>query len=542
MKQFLLSAKTAIAAIALTAGAAFSAQAATTDLGVLEPGVTYTIPPYATVTGQYTPSSTGTVRFHYSGNQLPLYSAADHSEGSEVNGDFAWDGSGGKILTYNLDGGHTYYLYDGFTMQSGTLIIEEGSSALKLVSVSPSPEAGNLSVSNNYFVDLQFNYPVVVGNAFLIAGEQRKQIVTTLSNTYVTCNIASAVMDLYNSGTLKGGDKLTLRVMNIRESKNDENKYGENGMLEVEFTMDAKPAQLIGTKNVNINGVNVLSSYYQPGDPDAIMTLEFSEELDAAKIPSANITYGNPDNAELNVYTETIPGTIQGKNAIFDFSGKLRRPADMIPGSTTETQPEYMFVAFANIYSADGQHVYTGSESNPYSFGASFKINVLQYTLSADFTPARGSDLKSGQELEIWVMNGRFIKFDGVLFTYEEKGEKKSIEVPYSEIRVVNDEYSENDMSFFVTVPEMNIDAKTPLEVTLKNMTCADGLSHEGEIKGDFNALPAGVEGITMETAGENFDVYNVAGVLVLRNANAAMINTLAKGIYVANGKKFIVK
>ena len=50
-----------------------------------------------------------------------------------------------------------------------------------------------------------------------------------------------------------------------------------------------------------------------------------------------------------------------------------------------------------------------------------------------------------------------------------------------------------------------------------------------------------GVE--TVETAEAlRGDVYTTAGVLVLRNADAEAVKTLERGIYIINGRKFVVK
>lgn len=37
-------------------------------------------------------------------------------------------------------------------------------------------------------------------------------------------------------------------------------------------------------------------------------------------------------------------------------------------------------------------------------------------------------------------------------------------------------------------------------------------------------------------------DVYNASGVCVLRNATAEQMKSLPAGIYIANGKKFVVR
>ena len=53
----------------------------------------------------------------------------------------------------------------------------------------------------------------------------------------------------------------------------------------------------------------------------------------------------------------------------------------------------------------------------------------------------------------------------------------------------------------------------------------------------DFTA----VENINIENA-YNGNVYNMQGILVIKNANAEQINTLPAGLYIVNGKKVIRK
>lgn len=50
-----------------------------------------------------------------------------------------------------------------------------------------------------------------------------------------------------------------------------------------------------------------------------------------------------------------------------------------------------------------------------------------------------------------------------------------------------------------------------------------------------------GIDAVGIDKASA-FDVYNVNGVRVLRDADASDLNGLEKGIYIVNGRKIVVK
>ncbi len=522
--------------------------AAEQDLGVLVPDVEYTITQFATVTGQYTPTQTGPVKFIYSQGPLQLYSSADHSDDSAVYGTHAYTSSGQVVSYSELQAGTTYYIYDRMTMNGGTLIIREGTTELEITGTTPvsDPTASGyapLSVSNNYTVSIFFNFPVTCGNAFLIAGAERVSINAVATGSTIGCDISSAMMEFYRSGSLKEGDTVTVRVLQVKDALDSDNKYNTNGKVEIDFTVAAKPAELTATTNVSFSNTDyIFDSYYLPDDPRAIVELEFDTLLSTSQTPQLTLKYGDTDNLDLGVYREVINGHNEGNKAIFDLSGKIRRPIDMLPGSTADTQPTHMYGSFGNIYSADGQRAFTNKASNPTSFSASYRLNVLQYAIAADFTPVRGGKLNPGDEMEIWIRNGDMIRFDAVLFAYTSAGQDATVEVPYSDIKVETDPYSDDAMLYTFTVPAFEADPGTKVTVTLAGLMCADGLDHSTDITAVYEGSQSAIIDITVSGSDRLHDVYNAAGVLVLRSATEEQINALPAGFYIANGKKFIVR
>ena len=119
--------KAVVASAFIALGSSASASAQVVDLGELEAGKEYSWPQYSSVKGTYTPKESGVAKFVYSTTPLALYSSPDHNENSEVFGSHSYSDLG-QVKTYtNLEGGKTYYLYHGFVMDKGTLVIYEGS-------------------------------------------------------------------------------------------------------------------------------------------------------------------------------------------------------------------------------------------------------------------------------------------------------------------------------------------------------------------------------------------------------------------------------
>lgn len=518
------------------------------DMGTLVPETVYEFPAFKNVMGQYTPSVSGSVKFDYDCSPLELFTSPTHEETTEVHGTHSYGGRG-QIMSYpNLEAGKTYYLFYPGPLNGGTLVIHEGEVKIEFVDSDPStnPESpyyygGKLSLATTYRIYVDFNLPVTCGNVFLVTEDgTREQVSVTSGSTSISCEVAQPLVNLYKEGLVKGGDTLTLRILQIKDASNPDVKYGTSGKLEIPFVLADMPGQLASTGGFLMNyDRNVLDSYYFPGDPHAVFSLNFDRELSADHTPTASITYGDADNIELGVYTESFEGRVQGKTAYFDFSGVLRRPADMLPGSTPEQQPSVIFISFANFFTTDNQRVFTGTMANPYSYGISASLNTLQFNIAADFSPVRGSALVPGSPLEVWVMNGANIRFDGVAFEYVEDGVAGSIVVPFENVTATPDELSEEDMVFTLTVPEFRADADSDIIVRFTNLVCSDGLDHADDVMASFKAALSGIQSVDAE---ESFDVFNIAGVRVLSNASRADLNSLPKGVYIAGGRKIILK
>lgn len=541
MTRFLSCIKSVLVVASL--GMASIAEAAEPcDMGVLVPGEMYSFPAYTEVRGEYTPSQTGPVKFLYSCSPIQLYYDKSCSEESIVDGSHSFvDGS--QMISYSeLEAGHTYYLYSAMTMMGGTLKITEGTAQLEVISVNPSLGEGEFfSVSSHYTIDVAFNMPVTVGRTLLLAGGESYQITSSVSNSYVTCDVAGTVMGMYRQGLIKEGDVMTLRILQVADASDANNKYDLTGKFECDFVMAEKPAELVEIINASQSTTeNPFLSYYLTGDESGMVTFVFDRPL-LNEHAVAKLTYGNTDNMDVGVYQENVAGAIEGYNAVFDFTGKLRRPIDMLPASTETTQPSNLHILFADIYSEDGQRVYTARQSNPSGFSMSFNLTTLQYTISTDFTPGRGSQLIPGKEMEIWVMNGSMIRTSGIKVGYVKDGSPVELIIPISEVRVEQDPVVADDMIYTFNIPDVDADPDTKMTISFADVVCGDGLDHSKELSAEFGYATSGVEGI-VDSANESYTVYDVTGLCVLRNGSQNDVKSLPRGLYIVNGKKTVVK
>lgn len=532
-----------IFSILLSLAALFSSKAYAEDLGQLLPDVTYSIPEFQEVKASYTPSVTGPVRFLWTCSPLALFSSSDHNDGSAVNGEHAYTANG-QLMTYpSLEAGHTYYIYSAMTIMGGELTISEGDASIEFLGSEPAA-GGIFSASSNYRIDVDFNFPVNVGNCFLVANGERLRVDPMNGGTTLSFTVNDAVMSFYHDGIIKEGDTLTLRMLQLSDASNPDNKFGENGRLEIDFTVAAKPAELVETRGFSQKSAeNPLNSFYLPGDTNAMMQLVFDAEIAVDSQPVAHITYGNPDNLDLGIYNEEIAGMVDGCSVTFDFSGKLRRRIDMLPGADASQLPSSLYVSYGGIFSGDGQRAYTGVLSNPTGFAASYLINELQYTVAADFLPARGSALCPDDDMEIWVMNGRMIAFDDICIDYVHGGVKATVAVDPESITSIPDPDSMtgDDMLFRFKIPHVDADLNSEMFVYMNGLVCADGLDHSGDVRGNFiSGAPMSVDSVGTDTD-SSADVYGVDGRLILRDATPASLRSLPAGLYIFNGKKIVI-
>ncbi|MDE5841074.1 MAG: hypothetical protein K2H49_09160 [Muribaculaceae bacterium] len=499
------------------------------DWGEMQPDVEYRYEMFVPVSGYYTPKESGVLKGYSTGEEISVYKDAAHQE--EIISELSfYTSSGEKGRVYPVTKGETVYFYNPVPIAGGVFRFAVGKEEIRLGNVDPSPEIPLLSLSTAYRAEIPFNMAVKCTNSKLEINGMSVALTPEVVESYVTINWFGILRQWYREDKIKEGDILTLTLTGIRDAYDSSNRpdFGDGlGKLVLKYKMAARPAELvreIGTPN---SGVFDFLSYYMPGSDKGLVSLVFSDELDPGCRPVAEIEYGDPDNIEAGMYHERVPVTVADRTVTVDLQGVTRFPEEMVPGLPVQNS---ISLVVSDIRSADGQYVLTGSVASPYSFGFGYNFKSVAYSIAADWMPVAGSQLKAGDQMEIWVLNGQHIMFDSVDFSYVKDGVMQTVGVPYSSLNVEKDSDYGDAMLYYLSAPEMDCDADSDITVTFGGLKCADGLDHTSDILVKYKSVSAGVEGIGEDTS--NHIYYDLTGRRVVNPA---------KGIYIRDGRKVVM-
>lgn len=541
-----------LAAVVLCSASSASAVAETLDFGEMETGKVYSFQKGDEVMARFTSESGGSVKFVFTGKEITAYKDAAHTE-PNYNSTFSYGPDGERFRVYQLSQGEVLHFYSSATatINSGTIMAAAKPETVNLVSTSPSLNPGDnnymgdkFSVSTHYRMSFFFDETVVATSATLRFPDKSYVSIPMRADgtASIETTVNEQVMDAYRQGKIADGDTVRIRIVGIRSSAYEDVRYGTNGRLEVAFAVDAKPVELVGSTNLPSTGMSEMLSYYLPGDENGIITLEFDGPVSTQNAPTARINYGNPEDLEHPVYIEDVPVKVDGNRIIADLTGKRRRIVDMIPGIDLSSANTSLALTFGNIYSESGQRAYTGSLSSFSYFSYGYPIKSVEYVLASDFTPARGSKVRKGDEVEIWVMNGSKAAFGGLRIAYVKDGSASELVIPAESMSVVSDPESADDSIITFSMPDLAADEGSALALSLHDAYYADGLAHDDDVKGNYLwTNQASVESVEDFSDGRA-DVFSVTGVRVLSGANLSDLRSLPAGLYIFNGRKIVVK
>lgn len=513
---------------AIFSTAAFAAQPV--DFGEITPGEEYIYESLAPAGGHYTPAESCVIKTYVTGDMLHAYSDALHTQ--EIpSSNFYFGSDGEKVSVYNGLAGETIYFYNDLPLDGGVFRLAAGNEEISLRQAYPAPGDTPMSLADNYRLELIFNTPVKCTKCILEAGDASVELSPDIFSATVTLDWHSIVMQWYADGTLTEGDTLKMTITGIRDENDSSNRpdFGDGpGKLILSYTVAAKPSELIAQSNTPQSGTPDFLTYYLPEGEEGLVRLTFDRDLDPAHTPMAKLQYGDIENQDFGMYIEQLPVSIEGPDLLIDFRGVSRLPGEMVPGLPAQ---EYIYMQVTDIRSADGQHVWTGQLASPYTFGFSYKLKSVLYTVAADWLPLPGSPLGSGDDMEIWVLNGNRIAFDSVDFSYVSGGEACVASVPYADLAVSDDPDYGDARIFNLKAPAIYADQDTDIKVSFGGLLCADGQDHSSDIEVTYRAASNGVDE-TLATA-DDAPMFDLQGRRVVNPA---------PGIYIRGGKKIVVR
>ncbi|MDE5814431.1 MAG: hypothetical protein K2H72_09100 [Muribaculaceae bacterium] len=499
------------------------------DFGEMKPEVAYDYQMLVPVMGYYTPEESGIMKTYCTGDAIGVYRDADHQD-EVFSQQYFYTASGEKANVYAVNKGETVYFYNPAPIAEGKFRFVVGKEQIEVGSIAPSPDSV-ISLSSSYSAELAFNLAVKCSRCKLEVNDVSAEITPVVQDSHLTVNWFNTIMQWYREGKINEGDELILSLTGIRDEYDSSNRpdFGDGpGKLVLKYKMAAKPLELIREMGTPNSGVMDFLSYYLPGGEKGIVSLVFSGDLDPNCNPVAEIQYGDQDNIEAGMYIENPSVKIDGNTLSVDLQGVKRFPEEMVPGIPAQSS---IALIISRIKSPDGQYVLTGNSASPYSFGYSYSFKTLSYSVAADWTPAAGSVLSPGTEMEIWVLNGQQIAFDSVDFSYVKDGVPVVASVPYSDLRVENDTFSSDALLYYLSAPAMTPDSDSEITVSFGGLECADGLDHASDILVRYKSAGSGVDEVGAVDA--DATVFDIMGRKVLRPS---------KGIYISNGKKTIIK
>ncbi|MBR2379172.1 MAG: hypothetical protein IKA91_07030 [Bacteroidaceae bacterium] len=531
MKKFI----TLILSVIALGSISFSANAKLVDLGQMQLDTDYQIPAdFNSYIGTFVAPATGTLIATGSNSTVlePYHAQLDDMEAEGNHIPVNYDNYyGDKQYHFDITEGTTYYFYLDFSMNECTFRLSmDSGEGIQIAKCTP--EAGSVfSASGGGLVSVQFNRAVRMdGQAKVVAGEREASVAVNGQANIYSMEIKEILMGWLNDGTLVGGDKFVIRLTNVVAADDATQMYGTDGTAEIEYTIGSMPIKLISTENAS----GTFKSYYMPDDPTGLLKLTFDGDVESAL---ASLSFGSTD-VEGDYYTETLTPIIEGKTITIDLRGKTRTPDTMVASGNNYNN---ITISFNRVLDTTGQYAYSDQQGSIGGFSFTFDaLEVVTADVLCEFTPAPNTSLDGVAQIEIWITDEAKLSYDGVVFKYGKKGNLTEEFVVYNNlITKESDPDFEGAAILYVPVPDVVI-GDYYIEVSLYNLTSADGLDHSQDVFASYFSGNAAIDRVFGDETKE-FTVYNTQGILVLNTTNRDEVKNLPQGIYIINGEKFLL-
>ena len=438
--------------------------------------------------------------------------------------------NGQESFSLNVKAGETYYLFAGFCADQGTFKMTMNSdNSIQLISTTPD-NGVVFDLSEGGIITVQFNQAIQIGSAMISCNQTKTEIPFDIQNGSVVLDIKERIYGLTEKGNLKAGDKFGIILNGICSLNDNKIIYGKDGTLTLTYELGETPIALQSTTNVENNP---FLSYWIENDPKGIITLTFNGNLlpdgERTKEAVATVTAGDMEAGVDGFYYEEVPYTVKGNQLFINLTGKLRQAKNML---SPDFYPEFISIKVKDIRSANGKMAYCPGKGGLGSFAFDMKYEEVKADPISEFTPGGNSTLDEVESIEIWVTDYAKIKHDGILFICENGADKDSVIV--TDFEAVADTEYEGACILNVKVPAAVKAHKGNVTVTFLHLECIDGLDHAKDLSATYTVTTA-IDNVLNDNSAAV--IYDLKGI----KTNARSIRELPDGLYIVNGKKYMI-
>ena len=429
--------------------------------------------------------------------------------------------------------GTAIYFKKDFDIQTGngtiTITSYGNPSAIKLVSVTPTPSANEggkpLSAASAY-VSLTFSKNLSHKGCTVSWGAESQAVVANTIGNSVSLDIRAALLDFYGLG-MKEGDEISIILKDVTA------KDGTSVLddVVVKYIAAALPLSLVSSENTPGNGLDTFLSWMPETFDNGVVTLTFSGDLNTESKPTAFLSMGNVE-SEDDYYREELPVIISGNTLSVDLRGKLRNKETM----NILNLQEVISLQINGVKDVNGNFTYSDGAGTLGSYGFTYKYKLVEYTLTKEFTPAKGS-IDNKKSIELWIRevgDGK-LSFTAARFSYVLNGKEEYVDVEAKDIESEVDPEDDNAVIYTIPVPEFSRDANSDVVLSFVGLVSPDGNDYSSVLTATYTSagFTTGISAINAENNIEG-KAYNLNGIPV-KNANNA-------GLYIINGKTVVIK
>ncbi|MGN0221666.1 MAG: hypothetical protein ACI4BA_06040 [Prevotella sp.] len=470
-----------------------------------------------------------------------LYTDATYTTMAENSRQPVWNNSySPRAYELAVEKGNCYYLKDEFVMSTGIIItsFSKQAAALSLNAVTPS-DGSKLNAGSAY-IGLEFNRSVSCAAASIKGGGKEVALNVEGSGATISLDARSALMQLYEQEAITEGSAIQLVLQGVCQQNNTSNLYNGDGIITLQYIADKRPIRIIATNNVPGGSpvdLQTFTSYFMKSDESkGIVQITFDAPVcfEEGYSPVAFIQYGSIEN-EMDSYKETLScvSTNEGKTIEVDFRGVRRAAKDMTPSSTNVH--DNMVLGFVNVRGLDKAYAYSTGSGTQGSFYYTYAYKEVNYSPLVDLTPASGSKVQRGQDIEMWLCESDSKSvFTGACFTYIHNGDTITKDAA---IRITADEFDKDAKIVNITVPQIDADYAGEVTLTLTDLETPDGNTHDNVLTAKYVIDNASGISIIRTISDAASRIYDISGRQIPSASSRHNSNLI-----IINGKKAICK